>query len=108
MKILYATPERYRLSKKARKKQEELLQSQRTIKRSLGTWKPLSSSEPVYHRSSSLENVKSAGIQVGSVTKQDDMRYTGDKIIGVSLMHKSNLVPVFNQSDAEDIAHMRR
>lgn len=34
--------------------------------------------------------------------------YTGDKLLGIAVMHKSNLVPVFSQEDAEDISRMRR
>ena len=34
--------------------------------------------------------------------------YTGEKIIGISAMHKSNLVPVFSGEQAVDISHMRR
>ena len=34
--------------------------------------------------------------------------YTGDKIIGISVMHKSNLVPIFNEEAAKDISSMRR
>ena len=34
--------------------------------------------------------------------------YTGDKLIGIATMHKSNMVPVFSQEDAEAIAKMRR
>ena len=34
--------------------------------------------------------------------------YTGDKLLGIAIMHKSNLVPVFSQEDAEDISKMRR
>jgi hypothetical protein len=36
------------------------------------------------------------------------LRYTGDKIMGVAVMHKSNLVPVYKGQDAIDIARMRR
>lgn len=35
-------------------------------------------------------------------------KYSGDKIIGISTMHKSNLVPVFSEQDAIDISKMRR
>lgn len=35
-------------------------------------------------------------------------QYTGDRIIGLATMHKSNLVPIFNQEAAEDVAKMRR
>jgi hypothetical protein len=34
--------------------------------------------------------------------------YTGDKIIGIGTLHKSNAVPVFNTEEAKDIAKMRR
>ena len=34
--------------------------------------------------------------------------YTGTKVLGIATMHKSNMVPVFSQEDAEAIAKMRR
>jgi hypothetical protein len=35
--------------------------------------------------------------------------YTGKrKLLGVAVMHKSNLVPVFDQKEAEEISKMRR
>lgn len=34
--------------------------------------------------------------------------YSGSLILGLGQLHKSNLVPVLRQSEAEDIAHMRR
>jgi hypothetical protein len=34
--------------------------------------------------------------------------YTGDKLLGIATMHKSNMVPVFKAEDAADIASMRR
>jgi hypothetical protein len=34
--------------------------------------------------------------------------YTGDKIIGIATMHKSNLVPIFSDADAKAVASMRR
>jgi hypothetical protein len=34
--------------------------------------------------------------------------YTGDKMIGIATMHKSNAVPVFSSEDAAAIANMRR
>jgi len=37
-----------------------------------------------------------------------EKQYTGDKLIGIATMHKSNAVPVFRKEDAEDIARMRR
>ena len=42
------------------------------------------------------------------VAPKREMKYTGDKLVGIATMHKSNMVPVFKQEDAEDIARMRQ
>jgi len=34
--------------------------------------------------------------------------YTGNNIVGIATMHKSNAVPVFSKEEAEDISKMRR
>lgn len=34
--------------------------------------------------------------------------YTGDKMLGIGTLHKSNAVPIFNSEDALDQAKMRR
>jgi hypothetical protein len=34
--------------------------------------------------------------------------YTGDKMLGIGTLHKSNAVPIFNVEDALDQAKMRR
>lgn len=43
-----------------------------------------------------------------SFAKREPNVYTGDKLMGIATMHKSNMVPVFKQEDAEEIAKMRR
>jgi len=43
-----------------------------------------------------------------STGKKEAPQYTGDYVIGIGTMHKSNLVPVTRGSGAEDIAKMRR
>jgi hypothetical protein len=37
-----------------------------------------------------------------------EVRYTGDKIIGIGTLHKSNAVPIFSEEEAKDQATMRR
>lgn len=45
----------------------------------------------------------------GFAPKKESTRYTGDLIVGIATMHKSNLVPVMRGTDqAKDIAQMRR
>jgi len=49
------------------------------------------------------------GIPTGVASKPEPKVYTGDLIIGVATMHKSNAVPVMRGTDqAKDIAKMRR
>ena len=45
---------------------------------------------------------------IGNGVKKNINTYTGDQIIGISAMHKSNLVPVTNKKNAIDMAKMRR
>jgi hypothetical protein len=40
--------------------------------------------------------------------KKLDNVYTGDNIVGIGTMHKSNAVPIFNDNQAKDLATMRR
>lgn len=44
----------------------------------------------------------------GNCNKSPIKVYTGNAIIGLSTMHKSNIVPVFSQAEAEAHAKMRR
>ena len=56
------------------------------------------------------------GTSTGAITPlQEPMRYTGErKLLGIAVMHKSNLVPVFEEEVGEkgqyakDLARMRR
>jgi len=54
-------------------------------------------------------DIPSLGNGVGVATKKESTRYTGDLIVGIATMHKSNAVPVMRGTDqAKDIAAMRR
>lgn len=44
----------------------------------------------------------------GSTARRDSRVYSGTAMIGVGTMHKSNMVPIFRDQDAKDIASMRR
>lgn len=46
------------------------------------------------------------GLAVATATPQKV--YTGDKMLGIATMHKSNAVPVFNSEEAVEISKMRR
>lgn len=45
----------------------------------------------------------------GYAAKKEPLKYTGDLIVGIATMHKSNAVPIMRGTkQAEDIAKMRR
>jgi len=54
------------------------------------------------------QKIKSLSNGFGAATKAEPKVYTGDKIIGIATMHKSNAVPVFNSEEAVEISKMRR
>lgn len=48
----------------------------------------------------------SAPMSVGSCSKVESKKYTGNFVIGIATMHKSNAVPVTNPKYAEEISKM--
>lgn len=44
----------------------------------------------------------------GNATMAAPKVYTGNEMIGIGQLHKSNAIPIFKKSDAEDLAKMRR
>ena len=53
-----------------------------------------------------------SGLPMFSMTrllaKKEEKVYTGDEIIGIAQMHKSNAVPVRGKKQATEVATMRR
>lgn len=46
--------------------------------------------------------------EIGAVTYKPSPQYTGNEVLGISQMAKSNAVPVFNSDHIVEIARMRR
>lgn len=67
-------------------------------------WKP---SAPVY-RGSDQPKIASLPCTGEICARAPDKVYTGDKMLGISQMAKSNAVPVFNHDHIIEIARMRR
>jgi hypothetical protein len=59
-------------------------------------------------RASPAEVLKSLVTPGGSTALKAPKVYTGDNLIGISQMSKSNAVPVFNTDHIVEIARMRR
>lgn len=53
-------------------------------------------------------NPPSLVTSMGPCTKKEPPVYTGTEMIGISIIHKSCLQPVFNKEAAVDVASMRR
>jgi hypothetical protein len=60
------------------------------------------------HGRDTTSHIKSVDTGVSVAAKKAAPQYTGDKVIGVSIVHKSCLQPVFSQDQAKDFASMRR
>lgn len=57
---------------------------------------------------SNLKNIPSRVTPGGDCTKKQPLQYTGTKMLGIGVMHKSNSVPIFSDTEAKDISTMRR
>ncbi|MGA1712064.1 MAG: hypothetical protein ACO4CS_12340 [bacterium] len=53
-------------------------------------------------------HIPSLDTGLGNASKRANPVYTGDKIVGIGTMHKSNAVPIFSDSEAKEISSMRR
>lgn len=102
-----------------KRKTEQLEQEWKALKKSYGieleqkkqksglNAKPLTVAKRVF-RGHELLNKPSLSTGIGTAVKQDIPVYTGDKMIGIGVLHKSNAVPVFSDEEAVDISKMRR
>lgn len=66
---------------------------------------PLTHSPPPYRRENELK--PTAKFVPGPASVKPSPMYSG-AAIGIATMHKSNAVPVFSRTEAEEIARMRR
>lgn len=57
---------------------------------------------------SDTSHISSIDTGFGLAPKKESPKYTGDEMIGIGQLHKSNAVPIFKQKDAEELAKMRR
>ena len=97
-------------NREALAKHKKWLESQglddKTLKKRLKEWPgypiPKYDSDPNYPKCSDKIPVNGGG-------KKQPQQYSGKrKLIGIGLMHKSNLVPIWDKEGAEEISKMRR
>jgi hypothetical protein len=115
MALVY-TYQRSKISKKQRAAREALLKEQRAARKSVQEMNrgDLTSS---YTESLNMQRSREHREKYPSVssvghnecTKRESQKYTGDLIIGIATMHKSNAVPVMRDTNqAKELASMRR
>lgn len=56
----------------------------------------------------SYKSIPSLSTPGGSTAKKADQLYSGSSMLGISICHKSCLVPVFSNDEAKSLASMRR
>lgn len=65
--------------------------------------------KPHVRNTTQYPSLKTSDTIPDSCSKQEPNKYTGDLIVGIGVMHKSNLVPIMRgTNEAKDIANMRR
>jgi hypothetical protein len=63
---------------------------------------------PLLDPKRSTRHIPSVDTGKGIAARPADKVYTGDAMIGIGQLHKSNGIPVFRQEDAVDVSKMRR
>ena len=63
---------------------------------------------PQPYRRDTGPRIESKPDTVGIAVRAPDKVYTGEAMIGIGQLHKSNAIPVFSKEDAVDISKMRR
>jgi len=68
------------------------------------------SAEPLVYTLSGRETTRmpSRGDGTGVASLKPVQMYTGEEMLGIGQLHKSNAIPIFRQQDAEDLSKMRR
>lgn len=72
-------------------------------------FKDYAPSQPYVRDTTEYQSLKTSDTIPGACAKRESPTYTGDLIVGIGTMHKSNAVPIMRGTkQAEDIAKMRR
>ena len=60
------------------------------------------------YRLNATSHIPSLETNMCDTSRKEAPKYTGDNLLGIAVMHKSNLVPVFKKEQAIEISRMRR
>lgn len=76
--------------------------------RTTAQFNPVVRNAPVVDPKRLTHNIPSVVTGAGVAVKKPVQQYTGDAMIGIGQLHKSNGIPVFSKEEAHDLALMRR
>lgn len=106
--------QKFRNAEEARKARELAAEWEELQKK----WEPKKTTKKVYKNESvapamstprhTATNIPSKVTPGGDCTKKALVQYTGTKMLGIGVMHKSNSVPIFSDTEAKEISSMRR
>jgi len=110
---------KYRNAEEARKAREleadwkELLKRQGVAAEEKKRRRAMAAEPLVYNLTGATDrpgtaHIPSLGTGGGVAALAPAKMYTGSEMIGIGQLHKSNAIPIFKKSDAEDLAKMRR
>jgi hypothetical protein len=106
-KFKFASSEQKQQSEQLAREWEELKKKHTTVTKSNRLVKKPSFSVSI-PKNRSTEHIPSKNSGIGTAAKADIPVYTGTKMLGIGVLHKSNAVPVFSDEEAIDISKMRR
>jgi hypothetical protein len=90
---------------KRRREYENLIKCSKSAKKEFKEYAP---AKPYVRDTKEYPSLTTSDTIPGSCAKKERREYTGNYIIGIATMHKSNLVPVGRGEDPTDYATMRR
>ena len=97
---------------KSAEAKKQALENQRSWEELMRKYPPVATSKAykptTLHDARTTADVPSLVTPGGSTLVKTSQQYTGSAIKGIGTMHKSNMVPIFSDNEAEDIARMRR
>lgn len=113
--LIYTNQKSKQTRKQKLKQQQRWEQSQKAIGGSISkiktsTFKPLKIQSIVPIRPGADDYKKHSSVQTSlyNTYKKETPVYTGQAMIGIGTLHKSNAVPIFSTNEAKEISRMRR
>ena len=107
-RVKFASSEQKKQAEQLAKEWEQLKRTYAPTPKSQPRVMPKRSFSISIPKNRSTDHIPSRSSGIGNAVKADIPVYTGTKMLGIGVLHKSNAVPVFSDEEAIDISKMRR